>query len=143
MTYDDTVRTVKTQDAVSGVDNGAGADTSAAVDLHGAREFNLEVTYNGDNATDGLVVTLFGSIDGTEFGDGPAVLAEAINTAANLLKFEWTLPGSASEVTRAIHVKDFAFPHVKVKVASAGATTTFGDVTVKLQRSTVRDNPNR
>jgi len=140
--YTETHLLLTTHDAVALIDNAgdpAGA-LSAAVDLRGVRDFNLEVTYNGSGATDDFIVTLLGSIDGTEFGDAASLLGEAVATATSFKKFEWSLPQSASEVTRTIAVKDFPFPYAKVKVASAGATDTF-TATVRLQRVRIADTP--
>lgn len=112
--------------------------TSAAVDLRGAPEFNLEVTYNGSGATDAFIVTLFGSIDGTEFGDYPATRGDPLTAATAFPLFKWQLPASASEVTRVINVPNFHFPHLKVKVESESTNDTFAS-TVKLQRIVEHD----
>ena len=55
--YTETHLLLTTHDAVALIDNAgdpAGA-LSAAVDLRGVRDFNLEVTYNGSGATDDFI----------------------------------------------------------------------------------------
>jgi hypothetical protein len=61
-------------------------------------------------------------------------------TAANIATFQWTLPNViTTAVRRNIYVRDFAFPYLKVRMASSGANDEY-TVTCKLMKVMIGDS---